>query len=143
MLRLVFDTSTSAVSLGIWTGEEGWMETVDHETIEKAQSKVLLVLIKDIFKPFGIEMKEITEIAVGKGPGSYTGLRMGMTVAKIWTYSHKTKLYTFSSSSLLEKTKNKEPGAEYPKVKYLEPGDYELVEDLNKLAPVYENDHFA
>ncbi|MDB5036590.1 MAG: tRNA N6-adenosine(37)-N6-threonylcarbamoyltransferase complex dimerization subunit TsaB [Bacteriovoracaceae bacterium] len=141
-MRLVFDTSTAAVSLGILT-EEGWMETVDRADIPKQQSKVLLVMIQDLFRPFGIEMKEVKEIAVGEGPGSFTGLRMGMTVAKIWAYTHKADLFTFSSSKLLEKTKLKEPDALYPKIKYLEDADFRKLPNLNDLIPIYENDHFA
>ena len=141
MLRLVFDTSSSAVSIGILS-DEGWMETVDLEELPKQQSKVLLTAIQDLLRPFGIEMKEITDIAVGIGPGSYTGLRMGITVAKIWAYSHKVKLFQFSSSDLLERTKKTEPEAKSPKVKYLELTDYESVETINDLAPIYENDHF-
>lgn len=141
MIRLVFDTSTSAVSIGIWT-DEGWMETLDREDLPKQQSKVLLSTIQDLFKPFGIEMREVTEIAVGQGPGSFTGLRMGMTVAKVWAYAHKIPVLTFSSTKLLERTKLKEPDAQYPKVKYLESTDYTKLEDLNALTPIYENDHF-
>lgn len=142
MIRLVFDTSTSSVSLGLWS-DEGWLETFDHEEVTRQQSKVLLTMIQDLFRPLGVEMKEVNQIAVGEGPGSFTGLRMGMTVAKVWTYSHKTELLTFSSSKLLEKTKLKEPDAQFPKVRYLEESDYRRLENLNDLNPVYENDHFA
>lgn len=142
MMRLVFDTSSSAVSLGLWT-EEGWMETVDHEDVQKQQSKVLLSLIRDLLRPFGIEAQEITEIVVGEGPGSYTGLRMGHTVAKVWAYAQKIDIYVFSSADLLKKTQAKEPGARFPKVKYLEMSECKKLDEVNRLSPVYENDHFA
>jgi tRNA threonylcarbamoyladenosine biosynthesis protein TsaB len=142
MMRLVFDTSTASVSLGVWC-DEGWLETVDRAEVEKQQSKVLLQMIQDLFRPLGIEMREITEIAVGEGPGSFTGLRMGMTVAKVWAYAHKTEVLTFSSAQLLAKTKLKEPEIHFPKVKYLEEKDYRRLLNLNELVPIYENDHFA
>lgn len=142
MMRLVFDTSSSAVSLGILS-DEGWLETADRTDLPKQQSKVLLSMIQELFRPLGIEMKEITEIAVGEGPGSFTGLRMGMTVAKVWAYAHKAEVMTFSSSKLLERTKLKEPEAVFPKVKYLEESDYRRLPNLNDLSPIYENDHFA
>src|SRR3954466_13329104 len=103
MLRLVFDTSSPQVSLGILT-EEGWMEVVEHADLPRQQSKVLFKLIQQLFEPFGIENKEITEIAVGRGPGSYTGLRMGITVAKVWAYAQKIPVLTFDSKELFEKT---------------------------------------
>ncbi|MBN8554777.1 MAG: tRNA (adenosine(37)-N6)-threonylcarbamoyltransferase complex dimerization subunit type 1 TsaB [Deltaproteobacteria bacterium] len=142
MLRLVIDTSTSSVSLGILS-DEGWLECIDEKDIPQQQSKVLFNLIQKLFEPLGIEKKEITEIAIGQGPGSYTGLRMGMTVAKVWSFAQKIPLYTFSSAELLKKTKQKEPTAEYPQVKYLELSDYKLIEAVNDLEPIYENDHFA
>jgi tRNA threonylcarbamoyladenosine biosynthesis protein TsaB len=142
MMRLVFDTSSSAVSLGILS-DEGWLETADRTDLPKQQSKILLTMVQDLFRPLGIEMKEVTEIAVGEGPGSFTGLRMGMTVAKVWAYAHKTQILTFSSSKLLEKTRAKESDARFPKVKYLEEADYRKLMDLNELTPIYENDHFA
>jgi tRNA threonylcarbamoyl adenosine modification protein YeaZ len=142
MLRLVIDTSSPSVSLGI-LGDEGWLECIDKEDIPQQQSKVLFNLIQELFSPLGIERKEITEIAVGRGPGSYTGLRMGMTVAKVWSFAQKIPLYTFSSSDLLAKTQAKVGDAKFPQVKFLELGDFEKVEAVGDLEPIYENDHFA
>jgi len=142
MIRLVLDTSSPSVSLGIWT-EEGWMEVENHFDLPKQQSKVLFNLIKDLLRPFGIETKEITEIAVGQGPGSYTGLRMGITVAKVWAYAQKIPVYTFSSSQLLERTRLKNLEAKGPNIELLKSEDFILVENINELAPIYEKDHFS
>jgi len=119
------------------------MECLDRVDVPKQQSKILFDLIQELLKPFGIENKEITEIAVGQGPGSYTGLRMGITVAKVWAYAQGTKLYTFSSSDLLQKTKKQNASARFPQVRYLEEGDFQGVSSINDLQPLYENDHFA
>ncbi len=142
VLRLVLDTSTPDVALGVWT-DEGWMEVVRHSNLPQQQSKVLFNLIKDFFRPFGIEAKEVTEIAVGRGPGSYTGLRVGITVGKVWAYAQKIPLKTFSSGELMQRTKDLEPEATGPNLELLKESDFEVVEDINSLEPIYQNDHFS
>lgn len=141
-MRLVIDTSTPAVSLGLIDKGE-WIETLTKSDLPQQQSKVLFTLIQELLQPLHIEKTEIREVAVGKGPGSYTGLRMGITVAKAWAFAQNIPLFTFSSAVVLERTKKKKPDAEFPQVEFLEPQDFEKVEDLNTLEPIYVNDHFA
>ena len=47
----------------------------------KDKSQKLLPFIDELLKKKGKKMKEITEIEVNTGPGSYTGLRVGVSVA--------------------------------------------------------------
>lgn len=141
-MRLVIDTSTPSVSLGLLDKGE-WIETLTRSDLPQQQSKVLFTLIQELLQPLKIEKTEIKEVAVGQGPGSYTGLRMGMTVAKAWAFAQNVPLYSFSSNRLLERTKKKVPGAQFPRVEYLETDDFERVNDINALEPIYTNDHFA
>ena len=48
-----------------------------------------------------IDKKELDSIVVGIGPGSYTGVRIGVTIAKTIAYALKIKVYAKSSLSLL------------------------------------------
>jgi len=141
-MRLVFDTSTSTVSIGIYS-EGKWLGFTNRFDGKNQQSKVLFKVIEDFLREVGVKKKQITELAVGKGPGSYTGLRIGMTVAKTWAYARNTDLYTFSSSDLLEKTRLENKNAEAPEVQFLQDSDFERVSDINKIEPIYQNDHFA
>lgn len=52
----------------------------ETETAEKT-SQILLPQINIILKENNLEMKDISEIFVNPGPGSYTGCRVGITVA--------------------------------------------------------------
>jgi len=141
-MRLVFDTSTSQVSMGLY--EKGkWHGFVNCEEGKNQQSKLLFKVLEEFLNEAGLKKKNIDEIAIGKGPGSYTGLRIGMTVAKTWAFARQIELYTFSSSELLEKTQAKNKEAEAPEVQNLEEGDFEKVADINALEPIYQNDHFA
>lgn len=75
-----------------------WINTADRKKIEVALKKsgevvhsksaendfgsqVLLNLITDILKENNLEFKDLKEIEVEKGPGSYTGLKVGASVA--------------------------------------------------------------
>lgn len=61
-------------------------------------------LIADIQKGLEIcnlEVKDFDEIIVGIGPGSYTGLRVGLTVAKMFSWTLQIPLYTVSSLDVL------------------------------------------
>jgi tRNA threonylcarbamoyladenosine biosynthesis protein TsaB len=50
-------------------------------------SRLLTVFIEEIFKENGYDPKQLDAVAVSKGPGSYTGLRIGVSVAKGMCYS--------------------------------------------------------
>lgn len=141
MKRLVFDTSTNWVAAGV-LGDDGWIGKME-KTEAQSQSKQLFQVLEELLQFYQIPKKEISELAVGVGPGSYTGLRIGLTVAKIWAYSAKIPLFQFSSGALLEKTKASKPEADCPDLELLQPSDFEKVEDINSIVPVYSNDHFS
>lgn len=48
---------------------------------EKLRSQAVLPIIEQLFVESGITLAAVTEITVATGPGSYTGLRVGMSVA--------------------------------------------------------------
>lgn len=60
-------------------------------------SRYLVPKIEEGLKSIGIESKEIDLIAVGIGPGSYTGMRVGSVVAKAMSFAHKTPLVGVTS----------------------------------------------
>jgi tRNA threonylcarbamoyladenosine biosynthesis protein TsaB len=53
----------------------------------KSHASMLTVFIEEILKENGIRANELEAIAVSKGPGSYTGLRIGVSVAKGIAYA--------------------------------------------------------
>lgn len=81
-----------------------WINTADRKKIEVALKKdgevvyskfaendfgsqVLLNLITEILKEKSLEFKDLTGIEVEKGPGSYTGLKVGASVANALGFS--------------------------------------------------------
>lgn len=69
------DRDKAIVSL--LTGEK----KLTKETQRKLNSQVVLVLIDKILKENNIKLNQITAVEVYEGPGSYTGLRVGISVA--------------------------------------------------------------
>ncbi|WP_239618798.1 tRNA (adenosine(37)-N6)-threonylcarbamoyltransferase complex dimerization subunit type 1 TsaB [Cohnella mopanensis] len=84
---LSFDTSTAAFAAAIVRNGERMDSTVSFT--ERNHSVRILSEIKDLLSRNGIQSKDLDAIAVGQGPGSYTGVRIAVTVAKTlaWTWN--------------------------------------------------------
>ena len=79
------------------TSKSGQIEVelrVDGQTYKKVSeqkfgSQVLLNLITQIVAEYGLSLQQLTAIEVHTGPGSYTGLKVGVAVANALAYSLK------------------------------------------------------
>jgi tRNA threonylcarbamoyladenosine biosynthesis protein TsaB len=81
-------TNLCSVSLGNDAGVLHTRESKDS----KSHASMLTVFIEEILKESGIKAGELEAIAVSKGPGSYTGLRIGVSVAKGIAYAARIPL---------------------------------------------------
>jgi len=129
MKILAFDTSSKLVSVALFENER-LVSSFDSEQSLNEQSRVLLPEIERLIKDAKWTAKEIDALYIGVGPGSFTGLRMGMALAKAWSLTKKMKFYKFSSGVV-------------SKVKDLEASHLTEVSDIEQLVPVYANDHFS
>jgi tRNA threonylcarbamoyladenosine biosynthesis protein TsaB len=79
-MLLAIDTSTRTVGVALYDGDQVWNETTwtsqDYHTVELAPG------IQDILQKSGVVITDVEAIAVAIGPGSFTGLRIGLAVAK-------------------------------------------------------------
>lgn len=64
-------------------------------------AKNILVVLSDMLKKEGIEVKDLSAVVCGIGPGSYTGVRMAVTVAKMICAFMPIKLYEISTLDLM------------------------------------------
>ncbi len=103
MLSLLIDTSNCYLSCGLAKDHE-YLDGVHYEAWQR-QSEKLVEEIDELFKRNGIKPKKINEVIASRGPGSYTGVRIGLTVAKVIATSLNIPLYLVSS---LEGLKDKE-----------------------------------
>ena len=72
------------------------------ENFGKDLSKYALLEIKKMFEKANIDPKQIDKIIVVSGPGSFTGIRIGMTIAKIYAYTLKKEITTITSLEAME-----------------------------------------
>ena len=86
MKILGIDTSTKFCNLGLIEDEDILIEYTING-LKKKHSSILVPAIKDLLKTIDLKMEEINGIAVSIGPGSFTGLRIGLGVAKGLSYT--------------------------------------------------------
>jgi tRNA threonylcarbamoyladenosine biosynthesis protein TsaB len=89
-MLLAIDTATRQISLALHDGlsiaaESTWRTTNNH-TVELAPNTALML------RRAGVEPGHLRGIAVAQGPGSYTGLRIGMGLAKGMALAHNLPL---------------------------------------------------
>jgi len=82
---LAIETATNVCSVALFmdNGVIGLLESDEHN----AHSRILHVLIDRLFTETGTSLSQLTAVAVSKGPGSYTGLRIGVSAAKGFCYA--------------------------------------------------------
>lgn len=99
MLILALDTSTLMVSLALVErlGEEHRLIDQVDEGPPKRQSELLPALIGELLTRSGVELEALGGIAVGMGPGSFTGLRIGLSSVKALAYAKSLKVAGVSS----------------------------------------------
>ena len=78
---LNIETSTTNCSVAIFN-DSNLIEFAEENTEDYSHSKSLHVFIDSILKKSKISPKDLSAISVSKGPGSYTGLRIGVASAK-------------------------------------------------------------
>lgn len=95
MKTLIIDTSSAYCLLAIL--EDGKLYAQTLFLHENRLSHSLLTQIRALLKDAQLSLQEIEQIAVGVGPGSYTGTRVGVIVARSLSYALKLPLRGFCS----------------------------------------------
>lgn len=98
-LRLVIDTATDYLYVGLFAESSPLEE--HHRKGQNDHSVHLMKKVEDVCASGGITPTDLDDIVVGVGPGSYTGVRIGVTVAKVLAWSLDKPLYTVSSLALM------------------------------------------
>jgi len=81
MLILGIDTSTDILGLALMESDQ--LKAEYNLSLKRQHSEKLLPLMEQIFELIGVEAGDLDGIAVAVGPGSFTGLRIGITTAKM------------------------------------------------------------
>ncbi len=97
-MKLFIDSSTNYLYLAIVDEDE--IATLVRSS-KNDHSETLVDTLKNFLDTNHILIDEIDSIYVGRGPGSYTGVRISGTIAKVLALIKKIKLYSFSTLDLL------------------------------------------
>ena len=102
-LILIIDTSTQNCSVAL-SKNGNLIDSMDFNDDTYSHYEKLPLLIKNIFLKNKFNIKKLEAVAVGKGPGSFTGLRIGISSAKGICYGLKIPLISFNSLEILTRT---------------------------------------
>ena len=103
MISLFIDTSISIPTISLIDDGEILFEF--HERINSDMSSKILPIIDDGLKQCHLSIKDIKKIFVVNGPGSFTGVRIGVTIAKTLAWSLNIPVSPISSLEFIATTK--------------------------------------
>ena len=110
MKVLLIDTSSDYLYVSFYN--ENLKERFYYKNIisHNNHSENIIGVIEEGLKQSNLKLMDFDKVVVGYGPGSYTGLRVGMVVAKMAAYCAKIPLYVVSSLSFVASNNFKEDG---------------------------------
>jgi len=112
-LILCIETSTTQCSVAL--AKEGELLGLKEENSSRyMHSEWLHVFIETLLKDCGVSFDELTAVAVGMGPGSYTGLRIGVSTAKGLCFAQDLKLIALPTLDILAHQVNEVEGVLIP-----------------------------
>jgi tRNA threonylcarbamoyladenosine biosynthesis protein TsaB len=96
---LSLDTSTLTLSLALVERVGGDIRLIEHVVAgpPQKQSEVLPGIVGELLARHGVKLAELEGLAVGLGPGSFTGLRIGLATVKALAYASRLKVAGASS----------------------------------------------
>ncbi len=171
MILLNFDTALNKTYVAISNDGNLLTSKIVENTEDNYHSAFLLSTIKEILKENNLTPKDVDLIGVNVGPGSFTGIRAALTVAKVMAQELNIKIVPVESLKILSKLNKSDKKSivimdarrsmayvykddeiklvNVSEVKsILEQGDFEMISDKSMAetlaidAIIYENDNY-
>ena len=95
MLILAFETTAKAGSVALL--EDRKLLAESYQNTGLTHSQTLMVMAEDMLKASGKTMADVTAVAVAAGPGSFTGVRIGVAAAKGFSWGAQLPCYGVST----------------------------------------------
>ena len=95
MLTLAFETSAKAGSVALMDGSRLLGESYQNTGLTHSQT--LMVMAEDLLKSCGYTPQQVQAVAVAAGPGSLTGIRIGVAAAKGFSWGAELPCYGVST----------------------------------------------
>lgn len=100
-MSIIVHIDTASERAHVSIAEDGVILEVLYSETQKEHASFLQTAIRELSKKSGVSLPEVDAIAVTVGPGSYTGLRVGMASAKGLCYALQKPLITINSLEAL------------------------------------------
>ena len=95
MLILAFETSAKACSVALHDGQKLLAE--NYQNCGLTHSQTLMAMAEDLLKICGKSAQDVTHVGVAAGPGSFTGVRIGVAAAKGFAWGAQLPVYGVST----------------------------------------------
>ena len=95
MKILAFETSAKAASVAIT--DNGKLLGESYQNTGLTHSQTLMVMAEDLLKACNLSVKDVEAVAVAAGPGSFTGIRIGVAAAKGFAWGAELPCYGVST----------------------------------------------
>ena len=99
MISILLDSSNTDLYVGLMN-EDGVIDSTFYECWQM-QSEYMIVELDKLLSKNGFSRESIKDVVVSIGPGSYTGVRIAITIAKIIGVALNCKVYPVSSLRIL------------------------------------------
>ena len=95
MLILAFETSAKAASAALL--EDGKLLAESYQNTGLTHSQTLMVMAENLLRQCGKTVADVSTVAVAAGPGSFTGVRIGVAAAKGFAWGREVPCYGVST----------------------------------------------
>ncbi len=102
MRILAFETSAKAASVALL--ENGKLLGESYQNTGLTHSQTLMVMAEDLLKQCGKTVSDVDAVAVAEGPGSFTGVRIGVAAAKGFAWGGQLPCYGVSTLEAMAET---------------------------------------
>lgn len=110
LMILCLETSTAVCSVALV--ENGNVVALRESLDGQNHAEKITVFIDEVMREAGIEYKDLDAVAVSKGPGSYTGLRIGVSTAKGLCYAIEKPLIAIDTLAAMANGFLSQPSAD-------------------------------
>jgi tRNA threonylcarbamoyladenosine biosynthesis protein TsaB len=100
-MSLILSIETSSQLCSVALHDQGRLMATSQSEEEGAHAKQLTLLIEEVLKKAGTKLSSLVGIAISIGPGSYTGLRIGLATAKGLCFGLDKPLIALSTLKIL------------------------------------------
>jgi len=112
-MAIILNIETSTIACSVALAINGEVVAIEESFVRNSHAENITIFSENVLKKAGLTFRELDAVAVSKGPGSYTGLRIGVSTAKGFCYSLDKPLIAIGtlkalSAGIISKIENPE-----------------------------------